>query len=109
MSTDNVEDVWPDELMLRDTHLHDDMGGLGQRIYTTAGQGYAKEKYVRDVLVAELRKENERLSNALDHLAEKYGALSSIRDRLLGWWEEGAWWHMESIIADARASKEKQP
>jgi Lar family restriction alleviation protein len=33
--------------MLRDTGLHDDLGGAGQRIYTTAGQGYEKRKYIR--------------------------------------------------------------
>jgi hypothetical protein len=51
-------DVWPDSLMIRDTRLHDDMGGLGQRIYTTAGAGYEKRKYiradVRDAAFAEL-------------------------------------------------------
>ena len=49
---------WPDFLMIRDTRLYDDLGGLGQRIYTTAGQGYQKIKYVRaerlDALEAEL-------------------------------------------------------
>lgn len=44
--------IWPDRLWLRDTHLHDDMGGAGQRIYTTAGQGYEKCEYVRVDLVA---------------------------------------------------------
>lgn len=39
--------VWPAELMIRDTKLYDDMGGAGQRIYTTAGQGYEKRKYIR--------------------------------------------------------------
>jgi anti-sigma factor RsiW len=44
---------WPEYVMLRDTKLHDDMGGAGQRIYTTAGQGYEKIKYVRaDLLEA---------------------------------------------------------
>lgn len=38
---------WPEELMLRDTGIHDDQGGLGQRIFTTAGAGYKKVKYVR--------------------------------------------------------------
>ena len=38
---------WPEYLMIRDTALHDDAGGLGQRIYTTAGAGYEKKKYVR--------------------------------------------------------------
>ena len=39
--------VWPDSLMIRDTKLYDDLGGMGQRIYTTAGNGYKKQKYVR--------------------------------------------------------------
>jgi hypothetical protein len=42
-----IDGKWPDYVMLRDTGLHDDQGGLGQRIYTTAGAGYVKEKYVR--------------------------------------------------------------
>lgn len=41
------EQVWPDRLMIRDTKLHDDIGGAGQRIYTTAGQGYEKRLYLR--------------------------------------------------------------
>src|SRR6478735_3555697 len=40
------ENVWPEYLMIRDTGLYDDMGGGGQRIYTTAGRGYEKRKYV---------------------------------------------------------------
>lgn len=52
MTTDNktladVRDGWPEYLMVRDTGLADDMGGLGQRIFTTAGAGYVKQKYVR--------------------------------------------------------------
>lgn len=39
--------VWPDRLKIRDTGLHDDMGGPGQRIYTTAGRGYETREYVR--------------------------------------------------------------
>ena len=38
---------WPAFLNIRDTKLHDDMGGLGQHIYTTAGCGYKTMKYVR--------------------------------------------------------------
>lgn len=41
-----VTDGWPEYVMLRDTGLHDDAGGLGQRIYTTAGSGYKKRKYI---------------------------------------------------------------
>ena len=50
--------TFPAYLMIRDTGIFDDLGGLGQRIYTTAGAGYEKHKYVRadsrDALVAEL-------------------------------------------------------
>jgi hypothetical protein len=52
------EGVWPDSLMIRDTQIHDDMGGLGQRIYTTAGAGYPKVKYVRADLVPEAGKQS---------------------------------------------------
>jgi hypothetical protein len=40
------ESIWPAQLHLRDTGIHDDLGGGGQRIYTTAGQGYEKRPYV---------------------------------------------------------------
>lgn len=43
---------WPDYLMIRDTKLNDDAGGLGQRIFTTAGAGYVKQKYVREDLAS---------------------------------------------------------
>lgn len=46
------EQQWPEYLMLRDTGLSDDAGGLGQRIFTTAGAGYVKQKYIRADLVA---------------------------------------------------------
>lgn len=42
------ETVWPETIMLRDTKLHDDQGGGGQRIYTTAGRGYPKVRYIRE-------------------------------------------------------------
>ena len=41
------ERIWPDSLMIRDTGLHDDMGGGGRRIYTTAGRGYERKEYTR--------------------------------------------------------------
>lgn len=44
---DKVADlVWPESLMIRDTGLHDDLSGGGQRIYTTAGRGYETRQYV---------------------------------------------------------------
>lgn len=61
---------WPERLMIRDTGLHDDLGGPGQRIYTTAGRGYERVAYIRADLadaqaqeIARLRAENERLRN----------------------------------------------
>lgn len=47
------ERQWPEYLMLRDTGLYDDAGGLGQHIFTTAGAGYVKQKYVRADLAAQ--------------------------------------------------------
>jgi len=47
------EQQWPEYLMLRDTCLSDDAGGLGQRIFTTAGAGYEKRKYIRADLAAQ--------------------------------------------------------
>lgn len=44
--TKDSESVWPSVLRVRDTGLHDDMGGGGQRIYTTAGRGYETREYV---------------------------------------------------------------
>lgn len=43
---------WPEYLMIRDTGLHDDLGGGGQRIFTTAGRGYQKIKYIREDLAS---------------------------------------------------------
>jgi len=53
--SDDSKNVWPNELMIRDTQLHDDMGGGGQRIYTTAGRGYTKVRYVRGDLYDALK------------------------------------------------------
>lgn len=38
----------PLRLHLRDTGLHDDMGGGGQRIWTTAGRGYEKTWFIEE-------------------------------------------------------------
>lgn len=57
MQSEDVELIWPERLKIRDTGLHDDLGGPGQRIYTTAGRGYERVEYVRadlyDALLAE--------------------------------------------------------
>lgn len=70
--SDSIEadkNVWPDTLRIRDTRLHDDAGGLGQRIYTTAGQGYEKREYVRGDLVEALRAQvaDDAIRIALDN------------------------------------------
>lgn len=56
---------FPERLRLRDTKLHDDLGGAGQRIYTTAGQGYEKVNYVRGDLFESLADEHSRMRNVL--------------------------------------------
>lgn len=43
----NLAKSFPERVSLRDTGLRDDLGGAGQRILTTAGQGYPKVTYVR--------------------------------------------------------------
>lgn len=42
-----ADSVFPERLHIRDTGLHDDIGGGGQRIYTTAGSGYETREYIR--------------------------------------------------------------
>jgi hypothetical protein len=55
------DETFPGTLRIRDTRIYDDIGGGGQRIYTTAGQGYTKVGYIRADLVAERDAEIERL------------------------------------------------
>lgn len=49
--TDEEGHEWPAVLQIRDTKLHDDIGGPGQRIHTTAGWGYKRIRYIRADLV----------------------------------------------------------
>ena len=63
---------FPERLRLRDTRLHDDMGGAGQRIYTTAGQGYQKQEYVIGDIVDLMQQRIEELE-----------VVKAERDRLL--------------------------
>jgi hypothetical protein len=81
------QSVWPEYLMLRDTALHDDLGGAGQRIYTTAGQGYEKRKYVR-VDIAERvgvsKAQLEQTARAFKQLCNHYvWLMESGRQRIL--------------------------
>lgn len=59
---------WPERLMIRDTGLHDDLGGPGQRIYTTAGRGYERVAYVRADIADAQAQEIARLRDALKWL-----------------------------------------
>ena len=59
MRREDVERVWPERLKIRDTGLHDDLGGPGQRIYTTAGRGYERVEYIRADLYAALLAERD--------------------------------------------------
>ena len=58
---------FPERLRLRDTRLHDDMGGAGQRIYTTAGQGYQKQEYVRGDIVDLMQQRIEELKSKISN------------------------------------------
>lgn len=65
--------VWPEKLRLRDTGLTDDMGGGGQRIYTTAGRGYDTHEYIRaDVLFDKLGKALEHFVTELEQITKDY-------------------------------------
>ena len=70
MSAERMKSEFPMSLSLRDTGLYDDIGGLGQRIYTSSGQGYEKVRYVRadtaDMLAAALRELEEMLDGQED-------------------------------------------
>lgn len=73
--------IWPDRLRIRDTGLHDDLGGPGQRIYTTAGRGYERQEYVRADLFDALTAERDALRAALEGIAKtKYGLQGIMED-----------------------------
>jgi len=74
--------VWPDTLSLRDTKLHDDLGGGGQRIYTTAGQGYERYEYVRRDLYEQAQQRIAELEAELDYPHQEIYELMAERDRL---------------------------
>lgn len=81
---------WPEYVMLRDTKLHDDMGGLGQRIFTTAGAGYTKVKYVREDLARPLPSDWVAVPRAqLEGIAERLsvGMESFVRKESDTLWE----------------------
>jgi len=102
-----VIDNFPEKLRLRDTELHDDQGGLGQRIFTTAGAGYVKQEYVRadlyDNSQAQLDAVKEN-ANASYHRAE---LLSDERRKINVWAQSKVNSHRE-IVRKIRAILEKE-
>ena len=73
---------FPKHIDVRDTKLNDDLGGLGQKIFTTAGQGYEKQRYIREDLagkerIEELEKANSGMVNDLADQIEKRKELES--------------------------------
>ncbi len=70
--------VWPVTIRVRDTKRNDDLGGLGQRIFTTAGAGYKKKEYILKEKYDQLQAENERLRKALQDLVD----LKDMKDTL---------------------------
>ncbi len=92
--TDRLRDEhgneWPLRLNIRDTQLHDDLGGGGQRIYTTAGRGYRTVEYVRADAFDASAKRIEALEAEVEHFT-KSGIVeiavrnSSVSDYMAHW------------------------
>lgn len=61
--------TFPERLKLRATGLHDDRGGLGQAIFTTAGQGYARQEYVRADVVDAIATREAALAMWIENVA----------------------------------------
>jgi len=110
---DKAEETFPDRLRIRDTRLYDDMGGAGQRIYTTAGQGYRKVDYVR----ADLHDaQAARISELVALLDKHYGTpceeirhaqeIAVLRERITTYERESSDHHefvLAQINSDLRA------
>lgn len=81
---------WPSHVMLRDTNLHDDQGGLGQRIFTTAGAGYEKVKYVRADLIPAPQPPAQEQGEVGEHVLMLDMILTSYGDKPLTFTAEKA-------------------
>ena len=63
-------DKWPERLSIRDTKIYDDLGGLGQRIFTTAGAAYEKHTYYSEEYVSAKQARIEALEKDFAYHAE---------------------------------------
>jgi hypothetical protein len=63
-----MKDEMPEILNIRDTSLHDDMGGLGRRIYTTAGQGYDTTRYMREDIAIDRQQRVTEVINEINDM-----------------------------------------
>lgn len=63
-------DKWPERLSIRDTKIYDDLGGLGQRIFTTAGAAYEKHTYYSEEYVSAKQARIEALENDFAYHSE---------------------------------------
>ena len=93
MQREDVERVWPERLKIRDTGLHDDLGGPGQRIYTTAGRGYERVEYVRADLYEALLAERDAAFAAAPQPApaDREPLVEVIEDALYSHSDERGW------------------
>lgn len=99
------ERIWPDSLMIRDTLIHDDSGGSGRRIYTTAGNGYERTKYVHERLYTAQQETIAALVEALEVMVQEAVELAESGDA--GFWDAE---EIPSMIASRAAlarAKEK--
>ena len=63
-------DKWPERLSIRDTKIYDDLGGLGQRIFTTAGAAYEKHTYYSEEYVSAKQARIDALENDFAYHSE---------------------------------------
>ena len=73
-------DKWPERLSIRDTKIYDDLGGLGQRIFTTAGAAYEKHTYYSEEYVSA----KQALIEALEKDFAYHSELCTIQQARIG-------------------------
>jgi hypothetical protein len=71
---------WPYTIKVRDTKINDDLGGLGQNIYTTSGSGYERQEYTRtDIHNAQIDIANTRTDIANARISELEAEIVTAR------------------------------